>query len=402
MSLISHRSLKIDLSPLWASTPKKLANVGPKSTSPTSGLSSLADALDSIIDTPSKLSAKTSVGSRAPLEFDLNISDRAPVSRALAPYRPLTPAISPVMERTGPSLLDMSESESLQYMTTGQVPVRLQQQDNQDLEEMEWTPTASQSQHRAFNPPRSSQRISESFNQAPTADQASPFWFKVPPAPVTPAQRLRNPPNQPTLRISSQEAKENFFNKVTRRVPSADQDSQQTPSRRDTSRREIAFAQQKFFPPPLPNEAGNTLADLLTGFSLGNTENESPQKIVESQPRRRHASQCLILVLGLLLWAYIRHDKMQYSRQVMITVMTACIAISIRGVLDHTIFIKGPKQPLRQVIGIFLGAAEVAGAIYGLVEVAAGRGAEANCTSAGNILIGGMFVHELCLIMFGG
>jgi hypothetical protein len=86
-------------------------------------------------------------------------------------------------------------------------------------EEMDWSPTPAssasnnyfasdaasgggfKSPYRAFN--TQGQRQSQPFGSAPTEPRANkPFWYRVPPAPTTPAQRVFNPPNQPRLRPS--------------------------------------------------------------------------------------------------------------------------------------------------------------------------------------------------------
>lgn len=71
-------------------------------------------------------------------------------------------------------------------------------------DEMDWTPTPSTSfisPYRAFN--TRDQRPAQPFGAAPTnPDSGKPFWYRVPPAPTTPAQRAFNPPNQPRLRPS--------------------------------------------------------------------------------------------------------------------------------------------------------------------------------------------------------
>ncbi|KAL2265284.1 hypothetical protein VTJ83DRAFT_6384 [Remersonia thermophila] len=73
-----------------------------------------------------------------------------------------------------------------------------------DADAMDWTPTyahtsgfsaALQSPYRAFN--TRGQREGERFNAAPTEPNRGVFWYRVPPAPTTPAQRVFNPPNQP-------------------------------------------------------------------------------------------------------------------------------------------------------------------------------------------------------------
>jgi hypothetical protein len=403
MAFRALRSLRIDMSPLWASTPEKLPHVGPRSGSPIAGVDSMADALDQIAATPSRKSRQLSPSSPSPPPYALQgfpkrIQAQQLSSTPPAPSRSLLPQI-----RTSPSLLEMTHAESVRYLATGEVPVHLQQRYNvNETEEMEWTPSQSQSQHRAFNPPRSLQRQTELFGQAPTGDQPSPFWYKVPPAPITPAQRLRNPPNQPRLRVSSQETKENFFNNITHRNSGTDTAGRQAPPLRDeVSRPEIEFAQQKFFPPPPPSEAGNTLADLLTSFSLDNSETES-HKLVEASSTTRHICQSIALFLGIFFWNYTFHNPTEHSRNVMMTVMIACALIGFRTTLDNTTFKRaGSKTTAVQGIGACLGGLEAIAAVYGILHILAGNGDCENCASLGTILTGGMLVHQIWLAFFG-
>lgn len=304
---------------------------------------------------------------------------------------------------TSPSLLEMTHAESVHYLATGEVPARLQQRYNvNETEEMEWTPSQTQSQHRAFNPPRSFQRQTQLFGETPTGDQPSPFWYKVPPAPITPAQRLRNPPNQPRLRVSSQETKENFFNNVTHRSSGSNAADGRPPlPRNEGSRQEVDFAQQKFFPPPPPSEAGNTLADLLTSFSLSNSETEAPKPARDSSATR-HTCQSFALFLGLFFWNHALFNPTENSRNVMLTVMIACVCIGARTVLDNTIFTTvAKKMTMLQGLGACLGGLESTAAGYGIIEILADRGNCENCASLGTMLIGGMLVHEIWLALFG-
>ncbi len=122
-----------------------------------------------------------------------------------------------------------------------------------DPDEMEWTP--SQSEHRAFNSGISAQREDQSFNGAPSGPEASAFWYKIPAAPMTPAQKLRNPPSQPVLNAPSAGAKENFFKKMTSDRPSSSASFGATKPRAN-----YELAQPKFFPPG-STEDGTGLAD---------------------------------------------------------------------------------------------------------------------------------------------
>lgn len=401
---MSHRSLKVDLSPLWANTPEKLTYVGPRSTGSPQGLNSMADVLDQISVTPSRRAEKRiSPPQTATPGFDLQITKNSRRSEA-APSLPFTPQrIRPRPEMTSSSLLDMSHEESVRYMATGETPARLQEQISNDVEEMEWTPTKAQSQHRAFNPPKSIQRTTESFGGAPLVDQPSPFWYKVPPAPVTPAQRLRNPPNRPALRVSSQEVKENFFNRVTQRAPISDMTGRQSPlSREERPQRDIEFAQQKFFPPPVPSEAGNTLADLLTGFSLGGTEKETPVRRVAQRPWKRHLVQSAVMVFGMILWKHAVYQPSEYSRNVMLVVMLTCIGISMGSILDNTTATGEKRNALIPYLGALMGGLECATSIYVMIEILAERGYSDSCGSLGMILTGEILVRELWVALIGG
>jgi hypothetical protein len=395
------RSLRIDMSPLWASTPEKLPHVGPRSGNPEQGADSMADALDQITATPSRRSKQVSTPS--PPAYGLQgIPKRVqPHQLSSTQHKPLKSLLP--QGRSSPSLLEMTHAESVRYLATGEAPVHLQHRHNvNEIEEMEWSPSESHSQHRAFNPPRSLQRQTQLFGEAPTGDQPAPFWYKVPPAPITPAQRLRNPPNQPRLRVASQETKETFFNNITHRSSVVDA-TERSPSLlgNETSRQEIEFAQQKFFPPPPPSEAGNKLADLLTSFSLGNSEMESPIP-AEVSSTTRHTCQSIALFLGLLFWNHAFFNPTEHSRNVMMTVMIACALIGFRTILDNTTFKRaGTKMTVVHGIGVCLGGLEAGTATYGISQILAGNGDCENCASLGTILTVAMLVHEIWLAFFG-
>lgn len=392
------------MSPLWASTPEKLANVGPRSGTPNQVVNSMADALDQIASTPSKSSHQTSPPSpSSPLGYGRQGYPKGIQSQQLSSTQIIPTSNLLPQSRTSPSLLEMTQAESVRYLATGEVPARLQQRHTVNaVEEMEWSPSQSQSQHRAFNPPRSLQRQTQLFNEAPTVDQPSPFWYKVPPAPITPAQRLRNPPNQPRLRVSSQETKENFFNNITHRNPVIEEGVRNAAFPKDEVPLQNAeFARQRFFPPQPPSEAGNTLADLLTSFSLGNSEMESSRP-AKAGSTTRHTCQSLALFVCLLFWNYTLLNPNEHSRNVMMTVMIACTFIGIRTILDNTALKRaGTKMTPAEGLRACLGVLEVAAALYGISEIIVGKGGTENCASLGTVLTGGMMVHEIWLTFFG-
>lgn len=132
-------------------------------------------------------------------------------------------------------------------------------------DEMDWSPSQSESTHRAFSVYRADQQEPQRFGQAPTEPKKGHFWYRVPPPPTTPAQRLFNPPNQPRLRKSPVTKSEISFRGAMGDM--ADNNSQLAPT--DESRSSVAFAQPSFFPPPAQNDPRNSLSDLFTDtFSL--------------------------------------------------------------------------------------------------------------------------------------
>ncbi|KAK0674410.1 Ima1 N-terminal domain-containing protein [Cercophora samala] len=140
--------------------------------------------------------------------------------------------------------------------------------------EMEWEPAPPEQQissHRAFS--TQGQRKAQPFGAAPVEPKKGPFWYKVPPAPVTPAQRVFNPPNQPRLRPSPVQGQEIQFR------GSGMPQQQLTGSQHYESAPE--FPPATFFAQPGPDDPRNELTGMFSGsFSL---EHESPKE--EQKPQ---------------------------------------------------------------------------------------------------------------------
>jgi hypothetical protein len=121
--------------------------------------------------------------------------------------------------------LNLSQQQQLQQQLQQQYPPQRPPRNNNIYEEMDWDPTPTsptpssplfaspnpqpeaapaQSNHRAFA--TQGERATQPFGSAPIEPRKGPFWYRVPPAPTTPAQRVFNPPNQPRLRSSPVEA----------------------------------------------------------------------------------------------------------------------------------------------------------------------------------------------------
>ncbi|OAA69843.1 hypothetical protein ISF_03113 [Cordyceps fumosorosea ARSEF 2679] len=156
--------------------------------------------------------------------------------------------------------------------------------DYDDGDAMDWSP--SQPQHRAFRdtPDRSTAATARRpFGQSPThADDgggsANPFWFKVPPAPTTPARQLRNPPNMPVLRQKPAERDDVFFSASLR----GERDGRSSRPSSGGGGGGTSFRNPSFFAPE-ENDEANSLADLLgESFTLGRRAQAQEQR----QPRR--------------------------------------------------------------------------------------------------------------------
>ncbi|KAK1761208.1 Ima1 N-terminal domain-containing protein [Echria macrotheca] len=144
--------------------------------------------------------------------------------------------------------------------------------------EMDWAPT--QSRHRAFNAlGQRSPAAGSAFNQTPAGNRG-PFWYKVPPAPITPAQRVFNPPNQPRMRKSPTVAAAVpppvgvGFGKVAGMGMGMGQHQ-----KREEEQTAVDFRQARFFPPVRESDPRNSLSDLLgEGLSLSQEEKERKRR----------------------------------------------------------------------------------------------------------------------------
>ena len=376
---------------LWDFTPNRLPHVGPSSSpSPKGSGNSMADALDEMLAVPS---IRRSVSPPSPQAYS-NLQRKSIknqygslASNSQSSYIGGTQQVQQHIKTPAMALKNLSIGN---YPTRSQAIAQVS--DDQDM--MDWDPIQPQSKHRAFNSVRPADSGTQLFGQAPVQAESGAMWFHVPPAPISPAHRLRNPPNQPRLRVSSQETKQNFFGKVTRQANgpsnSTEAETDSEPLGGARSRRNVEFAQQKFFPPPPPSESGEKLAELLTSFSLSSDSETSEDK------RRgynfRHLYQAIALWLGLLFWNRVLYNPSEHTRNVSLAVMGGCGLIGARTVLDNLQF---KPRGFTRTAGAVLGAMEMAAAGYGVQEIMAGRGSCEYCAPLGSMIIGVMAVYEM-------
>jgi hypothetical protein len=380
---------------LWESTPQKLPHVGPSTNpSPRGSGNNMADVLDEMLTTPSKRRSISPPSSASQATLQRNNINNRYGSLGVHNESSYSRNTRQIQEdfRTPPM--------ALKSLSLGDYPAKSTQAqaisnvgDNQDV--MDWSPVQSQSKHRAFNSVRSADPGKQLFGQAPVKAEPGAMWFHVPPAPISPAHRLRNPPNQPRLRVSSQEAKQNFFSNVSPQPNDTSNSAEgeteaEVSSEGGRSRRNVEFSQQKFFPPAPPSESGEKLAELLTSFSLS-SDPEIPQR-TPGGFKLRHACQAFALWLGLLFWNRVLYDLSEHTRNVTLVVMGACGLIGARTVLDN---IQCSPRGLPQTAGATLGALVMVAAGYGVQEILAGRGGCEYCAPLGSMLIGVMAVYEM-------
>ncbi|KAL3427707.1 Integral inner nuclear membrane protein ima1 [Phlyctema vagabunda] len=268
-------------------------------------------------------------------------------------------------------------------------------------EEMEWTPT--ESQHRAFKNDVPDSRATESFNKAPVGDEQSPFWYKVPQAPISQAERILKQRQPPNFRPTSQEVKENFFHTITKR----DSVVPQNRSRRNSSssaeeEHGFVMAPPKFFP-STGNDFDDSLADCFGGITLTEAPPEHPKTRAW---RASRLLQFVILCFAFLLWNVVPLIPSNLADCHALGAMSLCCFVGFAVVPEHygTMFKHGyrPKRPvLTHLLLASLGICEMlVGALLILICLTnvstfpLQTGGHASCWSAGNILIGSMLAQE--------
>lgn len=146
---------------------------------------------------------------------------------------------------------------------------------DEDEDTMEWTPTRpSQTTFHDLRPrnnpagQRQSQQLQTLINSS-KQNEPSPFRGTLPPAPIGPAHRLRNPPNQRTFRKTPLAKQKDFFSKLmtannaagTNTKPHPDEDAStivdteyrlanMSPNQLQKRRIEMDFAEPKLHLPP--------------------------------------------------------------------------------------------------------------------------------------------------------
>jgi hypothetical protein len=261
----------------------------------------MSDLLDEILESPSLSSKPLQSLSRPrtqPIAGSLGSTNFQPTSFARKPNLALDD-------------LFLSEPAHHNHHKTPQQPASGSPDAGDQVgEEMDWSPSTSQ--HRAFSSFRGPDPANQGFSQAPTSEERrGAFWYRVPPAPVAPAHRLFNPPQQPRLRTiptttatstsplngrgntgfgkAEWRSDDGIFaaaaaaaaavndGRVGRVLGQEEEEGGEVVG--TAGRSEVAFARPSFFPPTPGDDPRNGLVELLEGsFTLRQMEEEEKRR----------------------------------------------------------------------------------------------------------------------------
>ena len=221
-----------------------------------------------------------------------------------------------------------------------------------DVDEMDWTPIRAD-----FQPTRSLHVYEHTLKQA----ESSPFHGCLPGPPISQAQRLRNPPNQPTFRKASDVRQRNFFAGLRRSVPRLDIEEKESPRSdhgqdaddstnlaKSASPDRIELSKPTFFP-QTDYRTDTGLESLFTGvFSLADEPPEirDAQRSSEIQAARTlppltdiqqtirmKAIGIVLVFLALCAWAFAGRTTIGV-RSVRLAALGAVAVVVGRGLLE--------------------------------------------------------------------
>ncbi|RYP75388.1 hypothetical protein DL771_002484 [Monosporascus sp. 5C6A] len=228
-------------------------------------------------------------------------------------------------------------------------------------EEMDWSPSTSQ--HRAFSTFNTYKvkNTNPRFSDTPIEPKAGPIWYKVPPAPTNPAQRLRNPPMKPIIRESPKEKKENIF-RSEKKYNNFFRTSTQSPvnlgSGAADGPSDITFAEPKFYAPEPNDDPRDGLTRMFaSSFSISpGPDDEEERRKAEaahagpssifakltgwgsSSPQNRtpeRAAELAVLLAALTGWVRaLGMEEEVYGLPVALASLCACLMVSIRLAAD--------------------------------------------------------------------
>ncbi|KAH8677940.1 Ima1 N-terminal domain-containing protein [Xylariales sp. PMI_506] len=276
-----------------------------------------------------------------------------------------------------------------------------------DADEMDWSPSGSQhrafSGHNPFKVKNPNPRFNDSpigFNDTPVEPKSGTFWYKIPPAPTNPAQRLRNPPMKPIIRESPKDKKESIF------LPSASQRLDFGAGTRDSDS-SIMFRDPQFFAPGPPDDPRDGLSNMMGSFSISPSPDErvstsrmatgGASLAMQSNSKTRTA-ELIVLIGALWTWVSAIGSQESYGPTMGLAAICASLLVSIRLSADLLVDaqIRGDKPPsILRPSWANLGMAQVAAAIILVWRIWADSDGGITCGIYGSALMSVMIAHQI-------
>lgn len=273
-------------------------------------------------------------------------------------------------------------------------------------DEMDWSPSASQ--YRAFSSynPYRVKNINPRFNDAPTEPKPGPIWYKIPPAPSNPAQRMRNPPMRPIIRESPKEMKKEPLFRSTGRNPL----SFGSGTREDSDG--LSFAPPKFFAPEPEDDPRDDLSQMFAkSFTISPSPEEwdernrtgmlgSEFEVPNSIPDRTatRLAELVALLAAAYGWVSALRSEERYARNIALASVCVHLLVSIRLAADLEVDhqIRGNARP-SILLPSFAKLAMLQGtlAIFLMGSIWAGGALSESMGLYGNTLFGGAIIHHL-------
>ncbi|KAI1122805.1 hypothetical protein F5Y10DRAFT_67711 [Nemania abortiva] len=261
---------------------------------------------------------------------------------------PLTPAAG----RLPRSLGDSTDSAApISGITSGSMQSsREEPPTTPDDNKMDWMPSGSQ--HRAFSSynPHKTKNTNPRFGDSPVEPKAGPIWYKIPPAPTTPAQRLRNPPMRPIIRESPKDKGETLFQSTRQQPIDLGDRAQGNPPG-------LNIAPPKFYAlQPKDDPRDNLSSMFANSFNISPDPDEREQgdlqrkgNLPDKIPNRTMTRmlELIALLAASCCWIFAMDPTEHYSRSVALASVCVCLMVSVRLAADLEVDygIRGVTRP---------------------------------------------------------
>ncbi|KAI0193762.1 Ima1 N-terminal domain-containing protein [Xylaria flabelliformis] len=273
-------------------------------------------------------------------------------------------------------------------------------------DEMDWSPSASQ--HRAFSSynPYKVKNTNPRFSDAPTEPKSGPIWYKVPPAPINPAQRLRNPPMRPIIRESPKGEKESFFRSDGRQPLDFGSSYHENLA-------ELPIAPPKFHAPEPIDDPRDGLSSMFAhSFSIspdpeerigrsvrtrGTADLQRDSDIIPNRTMTRTA-ELIALFAALCSWIFALSSEEHYGRSLALASIIVCLMVSIRLAADLEVDnqIRGATRSSTVNLSLAkLALVQVGAVILFMWKIWSESASSASSGTLGNTMFGGIIAHQI-------